>query len=160
MKVIDISIEIFKELSEPSDISVAAISFWIRSNVGSLNNLIGTEYTLNAESLYEFSPDIGEREKSILKKMYAIYYYGKKVLSNLGAAASSSLLEVTSDGATVRQINKNEISKTYLALKNNEQEDLDKLVFGYKGDAVSPLQVTGDDNIPASEIQTLPIRTH
>ena len=47
MKIVDIADEIFRELGEPSTISIPAISFWIRSNVGELNNRINTTFKIN-----------------------------------------------------------------------------------------------------------------
>ena len=44
MKVVDIADEIFRELGEPTSLSIPAISFWLRTNVGQLNNYIHTEY--------------------------------------------------------------------------------------------------------------------
>ena len=40
MKVVDIADEIFRELSEPSTLSIPAIAYWVRSNVGELNNYL------------------------------------------------------------------------------------------------------------------------
>jgi len=34
MKIVDIADEIYRELAEPSTISIPSIAFWIRSNVG------------------------------------------------------------------------------------------------------------------------------
>jgi hypothetical protein len=146
MKVLDIADEIFRELSFPSDISISSISFWLRSNVGSLNNLISTSFAVNSSTL-EFDADLTEQEKVILKKLYTIHYYDLKIRSTLGAAANDAILEVSSDGATVRKINKNEVSKTYASIKKQESEDLQKLVNGYKSSAATPLQVAGDDTI-------------
>ena len=40
MKVVDIAQEIYFDLNSPSDLSLAAVSFWIRANIGNLNNSI------------------------------------------------------------------------------------------------------------------------
>ena len=57
MKIVDIADEIFRELGEPSTISIPAISFWIRSNVGELNNRINTTFKIvdYGADAYEFS---------------------------------------------------------------------------------------------------------
>ena len=44
MKVVDIANEIFIELGEPSSLSIPAITFWVRSNIGKLNNAINTQF--------------------------------------------------------------------------------------------------------------------
>ena len=57
MKIVDIADEIFRELGEPSTISIPAIAFWIRSNVGELNNRINTTFKIvdYGADAYEFS---------------------------------------------------------------------------------------------------------
>ena len=45
--------------------------------------------------------------------------------------------------------NKNELSKTYLALKKEEYSELTDLINAYKLRKASPLQVAGDDTVRA-----------
>ncbi len=146
MKVVDIADEIYRELSFPSDISIASMTFWLRANIGSVNNLINTSFTVNPTTL-EFSAYLIAEEMVVLNKLYIIHYYDVKIRATLGAAANDSILEVSSDGATVRKINKNEVSKTYISIKRQEMEDLQKLVNGYKSSAAAPIQIAGDDTI-------------
>ena len=76
MKVVDIADEIFRELAEPTNLSIPAISFWLRANIGQLNNYINTEYSIDSSDLEikdTSSVEIGEDEKSVLKKMYFIH---------------------------------------------------------------------------------------
>ena len=47
MKVVDIATEIFTELSEPASLSVESISYWLRMNVGELNNHLNTSFRLS-----------------------------------------------------------------------------------------------------------------
>ena len=114
VKIVSIADETYRELASPSDLSIAAISFWLRTNLGQLNNLIATSYTLDA---------------------------------TLGAASSDSVVEVSSDGARVRKINKNEISKTWMSARNLERDELTRLITAYKLTESSPRQVAGDDTI-------------
>ena len=48
------------------------------------------------------------------------------------------VVEVASDGSRVRKINKNELSKTYLALKKEEYSELTDLINAYKLRKASP----------------------
>lgn len=141
--VTTIADEIFRELESPSDTSSGAISFWLRDNVGNLNSLLSTSY--NLDSTGQFTPEFGNSEKDILKKLYVIYYYNKFIRANLGAASYDSVLEITTDGDTVKKVNKNEIAKTYIQLKNIETDLLNKLINGYKSNNTSPVAVHGDD---------------
>ena len=47
MKIVDIADEIFRELGSPSDLSIPAIAFWLRSNMGALNNHINMAFKIN-----------------------------------------------------------------------------------------------------------------
>ena len=185
MKIVDIADELYRELGQPSSISIPAISFWIRSNVGELNNRINTTFKIvdyGSES-YEFSgsfispenePQVfnegtgalglsisGEtgatsdpvivsiqaEEAAVLKKMYIVHYYDQQIRSTVGAASTDPVVEVASDGSRVRKINKNELSKTYLALKKEEYMELVDMINSYKLRKSSPVQVAGDDTI-------------
>ncbi len=144
MKIIDISQEIVDELENPSDVSVTAVSFWLRQNLGKLNTKIFTAYAISSNGL-EATPELGIEEKSIFKEMFLVYYYDKLLRGNLGAASFDSILEVSSDGATVKKTNKNEIAKTYLQLRKESQNEVDKLINAYRLKAHSPASVDGDD---------------
>ena len=90
-----------RELASPSDLSIAAISFWLRTNLGQLNNLIDTSYTLNPDT-QELETGL-TIEQVIFKKLYFVHYYDLKVGATL-AASNDSVVEVSSDGARVRKI--------------------------------------------------------
>ena len=42
MKVVDIADELFREIGEDSNYSIASISYWVRANIGRLNSHINT----------------------------------------------------------------------------------------------------------------------
>ena len=149
MKIVDIADEIFRELDQPTDVSIPQIAFWIRVNVGTLNNLINTGYAIDTTTL-EISPDPEIEEKSILKKLYNIHYYNLKLRASLGATAIDSILEVTSDGSTVRKVNRNETSKIYNSIKRQEQYELNREISSYKLSKSPPIQVAGDDTVTAN----------
>ena len=74
MKVVDIADELFNELGEPSTLSIPAITYWLRSNIGSLSNYLNEDFTVNSTSLDiektvdEVKVSMDEDEKDILKK--------------------------------------------------------------------------------------------
>jgi len=144
MKIVDIADEIFRELDQPTEISIPQIAFWIRVNVGTLNTLIYTEFKIDDTTL-EISPDPKLEEKSVLKKLYIIHYYDLKTRASLGAAAQDSVIEVTSDGSTVRKLNKNQTSQMFISLKKQEMGELNRLIGSYKSLYSDPIQVAGDD---------------
>lgn len=149
--VVDIADEINFELNSPSDISISFISFWLRRNVGKLNNLISTTFTITADSPYNFSSVLSEEQKDIYKHLFKIYYWQKKINDNLGSSSFDIVQEVSSDNMIIRTVNKNEISKTYLQLRNQEIEALKNMVNGYKLGSFDPLAVQGDDYIAIGE---------
>jgi hypothetical protein len=148
MYVVDIANDLwYNELEQSSDTSIAAISFWLRSNIGALNSLIGSDYEIDEETLEIVGGDstFGIEEVAILKQLYLIYWYKRKANSNLGAAAIDSLLEVSSDGATVKTVNRNNISSSYISLLKEAKSELKSLINGYKFHHFRPLDVVGDD---------------
>jgi hypothetical protein len=156
MLLIDISDELHRELN-PDDMSISSITYWLRANFGKLNSLLGTLYTLDSAGV-EVSPELGEQEKVIFKKLYTVYYYDDFIRRNLGAASYDSIIEVDSDGAKVKKVNKTEIAKTYMQLKKSETDLLNQLINSYRMSNSTPLDVSGDDIytevIRPSNIQT------
>jgi high-affinity K+ transport system ATPase subunit B len=152
MKITDISHEIFTELGSPTTLSIPAIAFWIRSSVGTLNNLINSSFEENASHEIEKTIDgvtseIGRDEVSILKKMYLVHFYDSMIRDSIGAASWNSVIEVSDMNARVRKINKSEIGKTLAQVKKEEQSQLDRLVVHFKSKGGTPLQVAGDDTV-------------
>lgn len=152
MKAVDIADQIHRELGSPTDLGIAAISFWVRTNIGTLNNYLNTSYEIN-QSSYEIERDIngtataiGINEASILKKMYEIHYYDTKLRSVLSAATTDAVIALSSDGSSIRKINKNEQAKLYSSIRNSANQEVHMMVGAYKMNDVQPLQVAGDDD--------------
>ena len=154
MKVVDVADEIYRELGRPEDTSIASISFWVRSNIGALNNHINTEFTIDGLTLeVSLTNDdnekfrLGIEEASILKKMYLIYDYDNKLRTVTGAASWDSVLEIDDAGTRIKKVNKSEIGKTLAQAKKEEVAQLNSLINSYKLRESKPRQVTGDDTV-------------
>jgi len=151
MKVVDIADDIFRELGEPSSLSIPAITFWVRSNVGRLNNAINTEFAVDEESLeikrkIDLKPtNIGIDEVTILKKMYSVYFYDTQIRANIKGLETDAVVEVSSDGMRVRKTSKTEIIRYLTSLKRLELEELNKMINYYRIHKAIPRQVAGDD---------------
>ena len=147
MKVVDIADEIYRELGSPNVLSIPPITFWLRTNIGALNNYINEHYFIDKISLdiikseKDSNLEIDEEAKSILKKMYSIHYYDVQIRSTLGAASVDSVIEIQSDDTKVKRINKNELSKTFSNLKRVETEELHRLINAYKLRESVPTQI-------------------
>jgi len=144
MKIADVANEIFMELGELTTLSIPAIAFWLRTNVGNLNARLNTTYSIH-DTTFEITPDIGLKEKDILKKLYIIHHYDAKLRESLGAASTDTWVEISSDGTSVRRVNKIQQSQTYQTAKKIELEEVEKLVHAYKVSASAPIQVAGTD---------------
>lgn len=136
--LVDIADEIYRELDEPEDVSIASISYWLTSNVGKLNGLIDIEVSVVNN---EFSPEIDNDQKVILKKLYEIHYYQRQIKKNLGAASYSSFSEVKEGNRTVRRVNKNEIAKTYKLMVTDLNDELIQLLIAYRMNRADPMQL-------------------
>lgn len=150
MKVVDIAQEIYFDLNSPTDLSIAAISFWIRANVGALNSYLFSNFVVE-ETNYEIvdaddnTVQIDINAVAILKKMYMIHRYAVIIRSKLTSTDSDDVIEVTHNDTKVRKIDKNQIIKTVSAEKKQEEESLKLLISAYRGKKFVPGQVVGDD---------------
>ena len=144
--VTSIAQEIYEELGEPSDLSIAAIAAWVRRNIGGLNNMIDTTFSVDSSSL-EISPNLSDIQKYIFKKMYSVYFFDLRIRST-GSLATTDFITIKDDIGSVQKANKNEILKSYISVRKQEYDELKDLVNKYEFNQVTPLQVAGDDTIP------------
>ena len=153
-KIVDIADEVYRELGEPSDISIASVAYWLRTNIGKLNVLLNKPYLINDTTLEIYSSDetkdpFGINEKTIFKKIYTVHYYERLFRNALGAASTDSTIEIDQNGFRAKRVNKNELAKTYSDLKKQSDAELKILIDQYDLNEVTPLQVAGDDTIEA-----------
>jgi hypothetical protein len=144
--VASIAQEIYEEMGEPDDFSIAAIAAWVRRNIGGLSNILNIDLEVNSTT-FEISPNLSDMQKYIFKKMYSVYYFDIKIKS-IGSLATTDFITIKDDIGNVQKANKNEILKSYISVRKQEYDELKDLVTQYKGNNSSPLQVAGDDTIP------------
>jgi len=154
-KVGSIADEIYRELSEPSTLSIAAVSFWLRTNIGYLNASLGTSFSVDMGDVsdgrdYEISPPLGDMEKVIFKLTYHIYYYDVQIRDILTTATTDAVIELESDGSRIRKTNKIDQSRTYLKAREFRMTELIRLTSEYKRTTISPIQVAGNDTVEAN----------
>ena len=153
VKVVDIAEEIYAELGQPSDLSIPAVTYWVRANVGTLNNRISTSFFVDETTLeikqYEkndsTTKEITSEESSIFKKMYMLHFYDGKLRSNLTTLGTDTVLSVSDDGSSVTKVNRNEINRVIYQIRKQESLELDNLIAAYKSSKASPVQVAGND---------------
>ena len=149
-KIVDVADEIYRELGEPSDLNIASIAFWLRTNIGDLNILINKKFYI-IDSTLEIGIEEGsgdefkDIEKSIFKMIYSMHYYERLFRNALGAASTDSTIEIDQNGFRAKRVNKNELAKTYSDLRKQIADELQVLTKNYNLNEAKPLQVAGDD---------------
>ena len=146
--VTSIAQEIYEEMGEPSDFSIASIAAWVRRNIGGLGNSLNNSYEINSLTL-EISPNLSDIEKYIFKKMYSIYFFDLKIKS-AGSLAVSDYTSIKDDFCSVQKLNTNEVLKSFYQIRQQEYKELKNLITKYSLNASSPVQVAGDDTIQGS----------
>jgi hypothetical protein len=157
MKIVDIASEIYQDIGSPSGLSIPVIASWLRNNIGQLNNALNTEYYVNddLEVVYLNCDDeeieIGQEEVAIFKKIYTIHYYDIEIRKNIISYTNAPVIEVTSDGNSVRRVSVSELGKNLYSFRKNEGDELQNMINQYKIRASKPRQVAGDDTVAASQ---------
>jgi hypothetical protein len=136
MTLLDLADEIYRELGEPSDLSIPQISYWLQNNIGQLNIMIASEIVYD-EDAEEFDPELSVEQANIFKFLYLVKYTGSKMTSNLGAAAYD-WSELSEGDTRIRRVSKNEIAKNYKQLRDSYYQELNKLVLLYKQNNTLP----------------------
>ena len=152
MKTVDIADEIYRELGSPSSTSISAIAFWLRSNIGALNNYLNEAFVISDS--YEIvgadSVEINIQAVAILKKMYSIHDYDLKIRANIISISTSDIISISDKGRSVTKVNKNEVTKALTSLKSEESRTMTALAIAYKNRDSTPIQVAGDDTVAGS----------
>ena len=135
------------ELNETSQTSIPEIAYWIRNvGIGKLNNLILTSFTIDTDTL-EVLPttSFGLDEATILIQLYMIKYFQLQSNNFLGAVGVNDVIEYDESGMLIRKLNRNELAKTWLSLKNQAGEDLKDLINGYRIARATPKSIEGQE---------------
>lgn len=147
-KLADIASDLWREeLNEDSSTSVAAITQWLRTHVGDLNNLTNQGFYINSsyEILDEGGNEIDNDSVSIYRKLYEIYWLKKQSKLFLGANGIDVINSITQDGISIKSLNRNDQSKSYTELYKEAKNELKTLLNNFKFNRAISLDVTGDD---------------
>lgn len=144
--VTSIAQEIYEEIGESSDTSIAAIAAWVRRNIGGLGNLLNLEFSIN-DSTLEIAPNLSDIQKYIFKKMYSIYYFDLKIKST-ASLTTTDYVSIKDDFGSVQKLNTNEVLKSIYTVRKQEYDELKDLVNKYRSNNTIPIQVAGDDTVP------------
>ena len=151
MKVVDIANEIFLENASPSDTTIPAIAFWIRSNVGKLNTVIYEDFYVDTTDLEIHKCKdwlIGSMGASIIKMLFKIYRIDLDSRNMMVAVQYDTVLKATDQDFSIEKVNKSELLKTFANMKKDALKELQDLVHSYRSYYGEPKSVNGDDDIP------------
>ena len=163
MTVSGLATDIYTNIGSPTDLTEAAIQYWLRTNVDSLNAKTFSSYVLSSGTsgeIVDSAGNISGCQMAVYKKMYEVYRWDTVIRTKLTALDSDSLLEVSDDGGTVRRVNKNEVIKTIKDLRSQDLQDLNFLIEDCNSLRGCPSAVHGDDTIAGlyPEVSTVSIR--
>ncbi len=131
----------YRELNQPNDESISSIAFYYQSNLGLINNLLSTNFTLDNTTL-NIIPELTDAQFVIYKFLFIISYFNKQIQKNLGAGAySSSILEIREDGRVIKKIDKTNIAKQLTALVASIKIQLNDNIYAYNSNNALPYQI-------------------
>jgi hypothetical protein len=147
MRVVDIANEIYLENSSPSDTSIPAIAFWVRSNVGKLNSLIYETFEVYPTTLeiMKDEEEINEIAAAIIKGMYKVYRLDLDIRDTMTGMKANAVIEARDQDFSVKRINKSEVLKSLIGLKKDTLKEMMDLIHTYRSYHAAPSQVAGDD---------------
>lgn len=114
------------------------IEAWLTANTG----------ILSARLAETFTGELTSEQESIFTMMYMSSYYKKAAQSsNAGVGDGIDWITIREGDSTVTRTNKNEVAKSYLAMRKQTNEELDKLIAAYHLKYATAQQVAGDDTL-------------
>lgn len=145
-QITELSDILYRELDEPSDVSVPVIDFWLRNNIGQLNNRLDTCFAIVDN---DFSPQMIEEEKDIFKAIYKIDWYKRQITRFTGAGAysiSDQVTQLKENGRTTTIAPRNNTAKIIADLRKELVSELQQMIIAYKFNRSDPREskVVGD----------------
>lgn len=138
ISIVDVSENIhFNELNDTPDTTISKIVKWLLFHIGDLNDLTQESFQKNGNDV---APQLTLEAAVILAAMYMDYWYGYqiRIYTGPGAFSQDSWTEIREGDTTFRRLNKNEIAKTIIQLKDQNKKYLDALVNAYKRNQCIP----------------------
>ena len=122
--------------------TLQAIECWLEANLGILNTLINTSYSVESQELES-------EAQAIYKQVYLHHYYSKKARNALRGIIECSgdtagdIISLNDGESKVTFANKNETAKIIRGLATDAKASLDDLVARYNLYQSEPRQVGG-----------------
>lgn len=138
----DLATSIYVTEFDSTGVTIEAVSGWLDTNLGQLNNLLFTSFSGDNGNISGFNLE----EQAIYKQMYLNHYYTKQTRNTIRGIANDTdgnILSVRDGDNAITFVNKNEVSKVYKSLAQDARSELQSLVVNYNGYQSSPRQVGG-----------------
>jgi len=123
--------------------TVSAISGWLQSNLGKLNNLLYFSFSVDGS-------DLPVEAAVIHKELYMYNHYSKQarnalrgIINSSQTSDGSNILSVKDADSQVNFVNKNEVAKVYKGMAIDVKTNIDKLVAQYNIYGAEPRQLGG-----------------
>lgn len=149
-----LALEIYTNIGSPTDLSEAAVQYWVKTNIVGLNAKTFSNFSLvsgaaNGEQIVDENsvPVESGCQWAVYKKMYEVYRWDTVIRQKLTALDSDSLLEVTDNGSTIVRVNKNEVIKVLRDMKSQDIAELNFLIEDCNSGRGGPGAVHGDDTV-------------
>lgn len=165
MWIEDIANQIYFNAGSPTYTSIPAISFWIRSKVGTINTLLYEDFSVvtsptatnsQGQSLSQWQiydgngNQIPELAVAVFQQLYRLYDLEIQIRNTMNSLSSDSTILVDDNGSRIKRTDKNEIAKTLIVLRKDEIKILNDLITAYRCGSSCPSQIAGDDTTAGS----------
>lgn len=147
---------VYSDLGEPEDYSQARLWAWFldNSNLGKLNNWIGTQFesvcykdSNGVPTGIAISPIPTNDQLAVYKLVFTAQYYSDQAISFARSAATKGRdwISLSEGDSHITKVNPNEVAKTFKGLYNDAYASLKDAVKMYLKYNAVPDQVAGDD---------------
>lgn len=149
MKIETIADETWRELGQNPTISIASISFWLRANIGKLDTLILTTYSVNPQTLeiqdlVNFNP-FCDAEKDMFKELYKLKFYELQLQNALYGGQFDLITSIGDGDGKITKQTKNDLAKTILQQIKDARQALLTMSNLYRYSKSTPVNVVGND---------------
>ena len=147
MNTTDIAQQIYDELGDENDYSIAFITQWLKDNLGQFNNKTGN--CINVNDTNELDTELTVDETIIFKQMFVLWWMNKQLRNVLfgitGSNRANALIQIKDGDSEMRFVNRSTVATNWRNLIKDNQEALDEMIFQYRRNRALPKGIYGDD---------------
>lgn len=145
--------ELFSDLGEPTDTSVAVITAWLEVNIGQLNAILNRNFYIDGGDILNADYDASDPDEetngseydftivevAIFKLVYFIRYYQRQANKALGSGSlEDNWVRMSEGDSSVQRTSRAEIAKGFRGVVKENEEMLRWVVGLYKVNKANP----------------------